>query len=168
MYILAALHLPWACLQNHVWYPGTLCLSPLHTSAGTQLFVSAGELRDWGGQLHVAPSEGFICQCYYPVPVLIPTCWDQTSPGSSGTFWLPVLLTVILIVQSSRRAGHALCAAQPGTTGLKELLLKSMSGTGCQDLGFKCPPIANPPHSSVPPAGFRWPDAWDQGAWAFL
>lgn len=44
-------------------------------------------------------------------------------------------MTVILIVQSFRRAGHALCAAQPGTTGLKELLLKSrdwLPGFGIQ------------------------------------
>lgn len=137
---LAILHFSLACLQKRYLAPAHP-LMPLQTSAGARLFLSASILWDCGGQLHLAPSEDFICQrVITQLPVHVLTHWDQTSPGSSGPFWVPIILTVILIVLWFRRAGHALYAAEPGTMGLKEhgkLLLKSMVGTACQDLGFE-------------------------------
>lgn len=67
---------------------------------------------------------------------------------------LTACCSAILMVLTFRRDGHALCAAKPGTMGLKEhrkLLLKGILGSACQDLGMT---IASPSRSSALPHGF--------------
>lgn len=78
--------------------------------------------------------------------------WESLT-GIHGAV-LTACCSAILMVLTFRRDCHALCAAKPGTTGLKEhgnLLLKGMLGTSCQGSGTT---IASPSHSSALPHGF--------------
>lgn len=106
MHILAGLHLPWACKDLFVVQAAS-ALSPPQLELSSSC-SAVQVLRDWGGQLHLAPSEDFMCQCvitqlpahilrdvlaacpfdgYFDSPELQESCSWKSCQGLAARIW---------------------------------------------------------------------------------